>query len=195
MVSEEKTEDTPKVLCKLCLEGINPGAKVCPHCERHQSLWLNLLQHLATFTALVMVLLGVAQLYEARKQRIEAESVLRQAQEVMKRTVDDSKRIITKADKVLDDAKASSKEAVAASSKALSAARTTSDFAATTANDVKHRMKEALSNVRTSVEASNIRIKESEQSAAKNIKQVTHSIHTLKDELSSELAVLKGPPH
>lgn len=82
--SESDLDSKQERPCRYCLESINVKAKVCHHCNRHQSrIWENMgySNTVLSIITIFLVILAFLQFSEARKDRIEANEALLKATE------------------------------------------------------------------------------------------------------------------
>ncbi|MBI5739787.1 MAG: hypothetical protein HZA16_03610 [Nitrospirae bacterium] len=80
-ITEKTNEQIP---CIFCDSNISRRAKVCASCGRHQTWYINYLEHFSLVIALLMVLLGFLQFKEARKDRLESRDALEHAKDAKK---------------------------------------------------------------------------------------------------------------
>lgn len=87
--AEKKVEDenpmAPAIprLCRYCSEEIRPTAKVCNRCGRHQSLfWQHFrIEQVGLLISVVMIMITLFQLGEARSERIAASEAVARAKQ------------------------------------------------------------------------------------------------------------------
>ncbi len=65
-----------KTVCNYCGSELHPNAKVCPACGHYKRKFLNWIKHLASATALVMVIVAIVQLLFAYGEKIDTREML-----------------------------------------------------------------------------------------------------------------------
>lgn len=65
-------EELARVRCKACLEPIPAGARVCGHCQRHQSWTVRHLPNIGVLVSLGLLVIAALQLYMAAQERQDA---------------------------------------------------------------------------------------------------------------------------
>ena len=89
-----------QVICRHCAKSIEKTATVCHHCGLHQNILISYIDRLGVLLSVLLVLLAYLQFYEARNERVKAETAHREAQnarvtaeEAAKRASDFAKEI------------------------------------------------------------------------------------------------------
>ena len=87
--------------CRHCCQVIASGATVCHHCQRHQDKRWQKFLSIATIlpiitmsVTIVMMLIALSQLQEAKKERIMASQAVSQAQDALERVKAAGKEVV-----------------------------------------------------------------------------------------------------
>jgi len=70
-------------VCRYCKLGVEEGACVCPHCNRHQNPFWEHIQHIGILVSLVMMVIAFFKLREASRERVAASFSLDLAQRAL----------------------------------------------------------------------------------------------------------------
>jgi len=81
--------------CRYCSKIMPANASVCFHCRQSQTWWKNHIRidHVGLLIALIMMIIALLQLQEARRERISAASALAKAEEAERKAQDTAKDI------------------------------------------------------------------------------------------------------
>ena len=202
----EKNNSDLKTICKYCLQPIKSGAKICRYCGKYQSIFYRLPYYFATLAIPLAVVIfaglqvhfNILQYEEAKAKRVEAEQVLKKAEAVLVDTKNKSEEIRKKAETTLSDAKETletaskvSTEAKAEANKVLALTRNESKAVIEKANEARKGFDKASNEVKLSLQESSERIALVENNFWENLNNLTLEIEDVKNDLSSELVVLK----
>ena len=187
-----------KKLCSSCQQEIKVGATVCHHCQRSQNKLIGYITHIATSTALIMVIIAgfqvwisVLQMRETKEKRVEANRVLAKAEEVLSTASEKSEKVISDANEVLRVAKNESEQAIREAKTVLENSTRQTSEAVQMAKEAKEQIFKSIAAVNEQIENMDKGIEDTEKDFKKKYSEINESIKKLKVELAKELEMLE----
>ena len=188
MPNEENTNTgETKSVCNYCGLELQPDAKVCPFCGHYKRKILNWIKLLASATALVMVLVAIAQLLFAYVTKIDTQKMLDEV-EIVKSTADATLTTVEKREKQLSIRLREISSDIDSLEQAFESNKQelTSSFS-NISSEIEETKATADKKVGQIVNSVNLQASKSK----KRLKKIETDFNTKQDKLNLELATLK----
>ncbi len=176
-----------KTVCNYCGSELHPDAKVCPACGHYKRKMLNWIRHLASATALVMVILAIVQLILAYGEKVDTNKMLNEV-EIVKNKADATLTTVEEREKQLSVRLSEVSSDIDSLAKAFESNKQelASNFA-NLSSEIDKTKDSADKQVNQIVNSVNLQASKSK----KRLKKMETDFNTKQDKLNLELATLK----